>query len=134
MACFWNGFIKGLSTKKLEEKKINKKPIDFIKYLKENNKKTTSMNWCDSELTEKQLDENFNAIKEYEPKNFNNGYLCSTFDPFIFLIGELFDVSIEHKYLNNTIKYKNKKNPNKILLFGSNKGHFWFSKEKNIEK
>ena len=40
------------------------------------------------------------------------------------LIAEILKVNIEHYYLNNKIKYKNKNKIRKTFYFKSNKGHF----------
>ena len=55
----------------------------------------------------------------------NNGYFTSTFEPFLFLVAEIFEVTIEHCYNGYNQIYENKKNCKKILRFGSNTGHFY---------
>jgi hypothetical protein len=47
----------------------------------------------------------------------------------LLLIAELFNVEINHKYLNTNIKYHPKlTEPEKVIYFGSNRSHFWFIK------
>ena len=40
---------------------------------------TPDILWNDSELTEKLMEENIEAIKEYDVKQVQNGYYCSTY-------------------------------------------------------
>ena len=94
MACFWNSIIDRLN-KDEYFKKINNNikliPEHLILSLKENNRKTNNVIWQNNELTDKQKEENFQHIKLYYVKDIYNGYYCSTFDPFLFLICVLGD-------------------------------------------
>ena len=56
----------------------------------------------------------------------NDGYLCSTCDPFLLLIAYLFQITINHRYNNHFIIYKSKMDVSKkVLEFRSDHGHFW---------
>ena len=127
MTCFWNGLISGIN-KYHNKIKINNNPIEFVKFLKNNNKKTKSVIWNNKMLTSKQLIENYDSIIEYDISCINQGYLCSSFDPFIFLVAELFKININHNIMNKTSEqaiikytYKNAKN---IIFVRSNTEHF----------
>lgn len=110
----------------LNENKTNN--IDFIKMLKKKNKITKDVLWNGKLVNnQKELEENFIAVRDYNINKINNGHLCSTGDYMLMLICDLFNINIYHKYLNKTMKYE-KKNNNKNLYFQSNKGHFWFVK------
>lgn len=117
MTCVWDGIIQAL--------KIKTTPQEFAYLIKKNNKKTPNITWNNETLTEKQLEENYERIKEIDISKIRHGYYCSCFEPLIFLVCELFNVSAIHNYDGNKIYYTNKNNPRKILLFYSDSGHFW---------
>ena len=128
MACFWNSIIDRLN-KDEYFKKINNNikliPEHLILSLKENNRKTNNIIWQNNELTNKQKEENLENIKLYNVKDIYNGYYCSTFDPFLFLICDLFDISITNYYNNNKIEYNNKFKSRYTMILYNNKGHMW---------
>ena len=130
MTCFWDGLMKGLEKndfEKLHFKKTNR--IGLINLLKQKNKETTNVIWNDKKIHNKELEENFIAVKNYDINKIGNGHLCSTGDYMLLLICEIFNVNIYHKYLQKIMKYE--KPTNKINLhFQSNKGHFWFVSRK----
>ena len=72
------------------------------------------------------LEECKRAVDELDIKSIHNGYLCSTCDPYLILVSDIFNVNIQHKYLNSTIEYKNIKNNNnnRSIYVKSNQGHF----------
>tara|TARA_X000000950_G_C13684958_1_gene565531 strand:+ start:333 stop:719 length:387 start_codon:yes stop_codon:yes gene_type:complete len=128
MACFWNSIINRLN-KDNYFKQINNNirliPKHLVLSLKKNNRKTNNIIWQGEELTEKQKDENFEHINSYNIKDIYNGYYCSTFDPFLFLICDLFDISITNIYNNNKIEYINKFKSRYTMILYNNKGHMW---------
>ena len=128
MTCFWDGLMKGLNKTDFLNLNYEKSNIqNLIKLLKNNNKLTKDVLWNGKVISnQKELEENFIAVKNYNEAKINNGHLCSTGDYMLLLICDLFNVNIYHKYLNKTMKYE--KSENKInLYFQSNKGHFWFN-------
>ncbi len=129
MTCFWDGLMNGLKQEdfnNLNEKKTNN--INFIKMLQKKNKITKDVLWNGKLVNnQKELEENYIAVRDYDINKINNGHLCSTGDYMLMLICDLFNINIYHKYLNKTMKYE-KNNNNKSLYFQSNKGHFWFVK------
>jgi hypothetical protein len=124
MTCFWDGILKRLSNEDFKKFNINKpRNKDFVVFLKNHNTKTTNVKWNNEKLTEKQLEENITHIKDFNVKSIGGGYLCSTCEPFLFLVSHLFNVNINHNYCGHVMKYRiNDKN--RILNFKSNKGHF----------
>ena len=127
MTCFWDGLLKALDD--FTPIGLSKKPtqIDFVIALKKNNKKCKNIYWNGTKLRDQEIEEMYNAIKDFNPKSIYGGYLCSTCDCFLALVCEIFNVNIYHKYLNNTIQYKNiKTSQSKILKFQSNSYHFWY--------
>lgn len=117
MTCVWDGIISSLGLKF--------SPQEFAIYIKKNNMKTPNITWNGEKLTEKQLDENYERIEEIKVLKIKNGYYCSSFDPLIFLICELFKTSVIHNYDGYKIYYTNINHPKKTLLFFSDEGHFW---------
>ena len=125
MTCFWDGILNTLTDRDFEKFKFRKMPnSEFVLFLKKFNKKTRNVIWNNEKFSEKQLDENFTHIKEFDFRSIRNGYDCSSCDPFLILICEIFAVSIDHNYRGNMIKYRNV-NSKRILRFGSNSGHFY---------
>jgi hypothetical protein len=120
MTCFWVGILSSLSLETTDQYITT-----FIKYLKTNNNKTSNIIWNDQTLTTKELDENFQAISNLDENNIHNGYLCSTFEPVLFLVSDLFNTSIYHNYNGNKILYMNPEYKNIIKSYQSDQGHFW---------
>ena len=118
MTCVWNGLIKGL--------KLKIKPVELLKIVKDKATKTPNILWNGQKLTDQELDENLERIKNIE--NINQGYDCSTCDPLLFLICHLYNVNIHHKFMNHVMKYEHDTDSNTVLQVESNKGHFWFVK------
>jgi hypothetical protein len=124
MTCFWNGILKKLTPQDFSPYHI-KKPNhhNFVLFLQKHNMKTNLIKWNDTRLTDQQMNEHFTHIKDFQVKSIYKGYFCSTFEPFLFLICQLFKVSIDHCYCGNVMKYRH---PNgiRLLKFKSNKHHF----------
>jgi len=127
MTCFWDGILSSLDNHDLKLIDISIKPpiLQFINTLKNKNTKTNHILWNNNQITSKQLIENFTHVKDFSTSNINNGYLCSTFEPFLFLIAQLFSIDIIHNYNGNIIKYTNIEKSRKTVKYKSNTGHFW---------
>jgi len=126
MSCFWDTLIKNIKKEDLTNilNITTTKPLDFCNGLKGMNCKTENVFWNGSRITEKQYEENIEWINEYQPNTIGNGYDCSTFDPFLFLITEIFQIEIQHHYNGTFIQYQYK-NPRYSIKIQSNKGHMW---------
>lgn len=127
MTCFWSGILNGLPAEEFDVVFNEPKPNinAFINLLKKNNVKTDKVKWNGDALTEKQFEENHEHVNCYDVNNSRNGYLCSTCDPFLLLVCQLFQVNITHNYCGNPVKYE-VENPKFVLFFSSNTGHFEF--------
>lgn len=125
MTCFWDGILHHLKDDDFQKVFQINKPSnkDFVKLLKNNNRKTKNIKWNGETLSVKQLEENFIHIKDFNENSINKGYLCSICDPFLILISEIFILNINHNYCGNIMKYTNNQGT-RILNFKSNKGHF----------
>ena len=135
MTCFWDGLMKGIINedyKHLGKDYSKKTRINLINILKSENRLTKDIMWNGKMLIEKELRENYEAVKNYDIEKIGNGHLCSTCDYMLLLICDLFKIDIEHKYLNNIMRYTNSKNKNKIYV-KSNKGHFMFQSRSKKE-
>ena len=125
MTCFWDGILKKLNNedfKLLEYNNTNN--INFIQLLKKYNKKCTNVIWQNEKLIEKLLNENYTMISEFNENNINSGYDCSSCDPFIILICELFKININHDYNGVNIQYKIE-DTRKTINYKSNQSHFF---------
>ena len=124
MTCFWDGILSSLDENDFQvvnEKKNNVR--SFIDLLKRLNRKTPNVTWNGEPLMGRQLDENYTAIEAYDKNNIAAGYLCSTCDPFLLLIAEVFKINIQHKYLGRTMTYAIANN-RKTVFYTSDSGHF----------
>ena len=129
MSCFWNSL---LNTIKTEDKNkyfntfdMNLTPHNLAVILKEINTKTENVLWNNEELTEQQMNENKEAIDNYNKNTVNDGYYCSTFEPILFLLVEYLNITIIHEYNKNIIKYSHKKNNRYTINIYSNNNHCW---------
>ena len=123
MTCFWDSILASINQEDFQlfgEKKMNKQ--QFIQKLKDKNKVSDTL-WQNQPLRNQEKKEHFEAIKEYNISGIRNGHLTSICDSFLLLICDLLKINIEHRFLNNVIKY-NIPNARKTLRFKSNKGHF----------
>lgn len=130
MSCFWDSLIKTINS---EDKNtyfntilnVPLNPHNFVIILKEINKRTENVLWNNEELTEKQKIENKEAVDEYDVNTVNNGYYCSTFEPFLFLLVEYLKIEIDHNYNGNMIFYRNKIETRYKIVINSDSGHCW---------
>ena len=127
--CFWNGILSKLSDEDYKFANFNfnqstNKINFFIEQLISKNTRTNKIQWQNSLLSKKEINENFEHVQNFNKSSINYGYDCSTCDPFLLLITELFQLEIVHHYCGNNILYK-ADNPRKKILFYSNRGHFW---------
>lgn len=132
MTCFWNGILAALDVQSINntfgtKSKTKPNPRQFAQQLKNKNTKTTYVKWNGKPLTDKELEENFEAIKCYNISTIGRGYDCSCCDPFLLLVSQLFKVNISHRFNNANIRYTFK-DTKKTLNFASNRGHFWHTR------
>lgn len=106
MSCVYDSLIK-----KLKLKKTN--PTSLVEYLKENNTETIDTTWNGNFLTEQEMKDNKERISNI--KGTNKGYDCSTCDPLLLLVCQIYDVSIYHNFNGTEISYENSKISEKTL-------------------
>ena len=122
MSCVWQGLIDSLQLKTT--------PEAFCTLIKSKNRDTPDMLIQNIPLTPQIQKENIDHISAIKIKDVNKDYFCSTSDPLLLLVGQLYNLSIEHIYCGTKISYENK-NSSKIIYVASNQGHFWADKVKN---
>jgi len=135
MTCFWKGIINLLDVgemNKILDTHFNRKPPPkkFVKALKKKNIQVFTIKHNNIQLTQKETEDNYNSINEIKPTDIGNGYLCSGFEPVLFLISYLFGYTIKHIFNKIEIIYNNP-NSKGELVFGSTTTHF-YSIEKHI--
>ena len=126
MTCVPNSLISKLKNEEYGILGLSKRPNpkQFMEKMKEYNRKTPNVTWQDEKLTEKQEEENMERINEIDLNKIGKGYLCSSFDPLLFLYCELFEVSIDCNFVGNLIKYKNIKCSKRTISFKCSNSHF----------
>lgn len=108
MTCFWDGLLKKLKVTELTQLSGTKTKPNcdaFVKLIKSNNVMTSNVKCNGKALTEQEIKDNMIRIKNI--KNINNGYLCSSCDPVLILISQLFSVNIIHDFNESHIEYTN---------------------------
>ena len=130
MACFWKGIQQSIiieDFKDISDMEFVPKLSVLVQFLKDNNRATHTIR-CNGEVcSKKMLEENMEAIKEYNINQINQGYYCSTADPFLFLVAFLFNVNIHHDYNGHSILYEHP-NYTRTVYFHSNTSHFVYKK------
>lgn len=132
MTCFWTGLMT-----KIKPSEINKvlspkcayvtmTETLFISLLKNNACTTIDVLWNNEDLSLNQMQENLVWVQNYDVSGIHGGHDCSTCDPFLLLISQLFVVNLIHNYNGKQITYTNKCNVvGRTLNFSSDTGHFW---------
>ena len=140
MTCVWTGILQRLKDYKLINTKITEN--EFAIFCINSTRKTPNVLINDTNLTEQQQEENYEAIQNINTNLITEGYWCSTSDPLLCLICDIYDVNIVHDYRNTIIKYKKTKPlctqkdksekfiPKITLFFCSDRNHFLFDKNK----
>lgn len=127
MSCFWDTLLNRIKKEDIHTilSLHNPTPKDFVTALKNKNISTENVLYGGIELSKQMKEENIEHIKEYDSNTITNGYLCSTCDPFLLLITELFQIEINHHYNKTLINYQHKINNKYTIKIQSNKGHMW---------
>ena len=129
MTCVWDSLLHGIPADKFIQKNMRNKPNqkDFVTLLKNNNKKINNIIINSTNLTKSEVEENYEAIQNFDINSICNGYFCSASDPFFILLCDFFQCSIHHTYINNIIKYEIT-NPQFRLHICSSHSHMMFKK------
>tara|TARA_Y100000996_G_scaffold406439_1_gene382788 strand:+ start:1789 stop:2172 length:384 start_codon:yes stop_codon:yes gene_type:complete len=127
MSCFWDTLLSRIKKDDIQSilSLHNHTPKDFANTLKSKNISTDNILWMGEEVTQQMKEENIEHVKEYDSSTIPSGYLCSTCDPFLLLITELFQIKIIHHYNKTIINYQHKENNKYTITIHNNKGHMW---------
>ena len=131
MACFWQGLLGALTQPMLKETfncNSRPRPDQLISLFHQKVTKTPNVLWQGQKLKEQEMEENIKRIKEFKPHQARSGYDCSSCDPYLLLVCQLFKVNINHKFNGTMIKYTYQPESQMTLSFASNRGHFWKGK------
>ena len=127
MSCFWDTLLSKIKKEDIQTilSLHNPTPKDFANTLKTKNIPTDNVLWMGAEITQQMKEENMKHIEGYDSSTIPNGYLCSTCDPFLLLITELFQIKIIHHYNKVVINYQQKIDNKYTITIHNNKGHMW---------
>jgi hypothetical protein len=136
MSCVWNGLLQAIKVdyatcedNVLKTKILALTTYSLLKLLQYNNKYTHDVKWCGNYLSPKQYIENHTHIKTLNESCIPNGYDCGTCEPLLFMVSDVFKVDILHMYNSNAMTYTYVGDQSRLkYVFGSNNGHFWFTK------
>ena len=123
MTCFWDGNINAIMRTFRLAKRPS--PYEFVQFLQRNNRRTINVLWNGNRLTEKEMMENMERVRSLDINTITRGYDCSTCDPFLLLIADIFKVHVIHNYNGHKITYQCMNCDNTTLKFSSDRGHFW---------
>ena len=129
MTCFWDGILNSLDKEDRHKIGLTTNNIyNLIDRLKTINCPTIDMKWQNELITNSQIKANMTHIKDYQKHNAPKGYMCSTFDPFLFLLAFVLKKPVNFIYCGHTINYESPNSIGKCLNYKCNRGHFWFNK------
>ena len=127
MSCFWDTLLSRINKDDIQSilSLHNPTPKDFANTLKNKNIPTDNVLWMGEEITQQMKEENIEHIEGYDSSTIQSGYLCSTCDPFLLLITELFQIKIIHHYNKVVINYQHKTDIKYTITIHNDKGHMW---------
>lgn len=129
MTYFWKGILDLLDVEELNHVfqgnyKSKLLPKNFVKLLKQKNVPIINIQYNSMSISDDKVEENFNKIKEINPREVYNNYSCSIFEPIFFLISHLFSYDIIHNYNGYHITYTCPIAKGK-LKYGSHSNYFY---------
>jgi len=122
MSCFWDSLVQKLGKEDMQQNNIQN-PQQLVDYLKINNIITDNVLWNNEKLLQKQKIENKEHIINYDKNTISQGYLCSTCDPFLLLLCELFQITIKNNFNGNQITYTHQTTNNYEIHISNNSSH-----------
>jgi len=107
MTCFWDAIRKNLNPNDYTKIELNHNVSheEFVTQLKLKNKAVTQVKWQGEYPSKLQRTENYIHVRDFKVSSIRNGYDCSIADPFLFLVADLFNISIYHNYNGHMIVY-----------------------------
>lgn len=128
MTCVPDGIIQSLNSDDFIKINLSKNinAVTFMEKIKEHNRLTSHVKVQNKALTEQEMNENMERIKEINTANLNNGYLCSSHEPLLILICELFEVDIKMNFNGSTVLYQNSNKTRKVINYMCSRSHFMY--------
>jgi len=122
MSCFWDSLFKKITKSDLQKYKIHNNQ-ELVIFLKDKNCCTENVLWKNQKLSEKEKEENKEHIQSYQTSMISKGYLCSTCDPFLLLLCELFQITIHNNYNGSQIIYSHQTTNHYTIHLTNNSTH-----------
>ena len=124
MTCVWDGILRSLRDEDFEtfEGPIPRTPRQLIRFFKGHNRVVTDIAWNGKEITPRNAAENVVHISNIE---LEDGYLCSSCEPLMFLLCSLFRVNVHHDYCNTRMTYETPQ-ARTTLHYRNGRRHFVF--------
>lgn len=125
MTCFWDALLNKLRDEDLRNllRGGPRTPRNLVLALKRENRQTTTVRWQGQALSPQQLTENVEWVQTHDVNTIQNGYDCSTADPYLLLVSWLLRVRIHHRYLRSDIVYAPDGPARYQIHLSSNRGH-----------
>lgn len=128
MTCFWTGVVSALLPEDFERLGLTTTPTlpTFIQKLKEiaAAADTFELKWQGTYLTASEIQEQKEAIRDYNIDGIGNGHWTSSCDPFLCLLTHVLEIQIDFRYMNNLIVFESTKPIRKRLQFAASESHF----------
>ena len=123
MSCFWTSILHACRKHKLIENNSN---IDQVcRKVMEMNTITDKVLFNGKKLEKKLLEENFEAVKNYDATGIRSGHLTSSCEPFFCLLAQLTNSTIVFNFNGHEMKFDG--GSSNIIRFRSNRSHIWFA-------
>ena len=134
MTCFWKGLLSCLDEQDfaLLQTRKPRTEADFAYLLQHCNRAAKSVQWQNTVCPQQFRHECVEAVRNLKVSQIGGGYWCSTCDPFLLLVSELFQINIHHQYCGHLILYTNTKTARKTIYVKSNNSHFEKSKPATV--
>jgi len=108
MTCFWDGLMAALGKRRITATlgaKATRKPTRFVEALKRHNRPACHVLHDNQRPSQQFLAECQRAVRELDVSRIGAGYWCSSSDPFLWLVCELFGVNVVHHYRGHQVTY-----------------------------
>ena len=122
MTCFWDGLMKGLGPI-MGQRRAREQLIQDCRKVRSFGDVRVLENNRLIPISKRMTQEFIDHMAELKINQIQNGYWCSTCDPFLAAVSQIYRIDIVHKYLGTTLLYNNVK-AKKRMIVSSNRGHF----------
>jgi hypothetical protein len=123
MTCFWDGLCAALKGAALLDQGTS--ASELARFLKANNALTPGVRWNGQPLAGAALEENYLHVAAWDVSTAPDGYDCSSTDPFMMLVCDVFAVDVEHQLGDHVFRYTCGRPAAPVLRFGYSPGHMY---------